>query len=204
MNFDELPPLGLGDAANYFHEWRNQYGTITLSVPAVGTLQIDDIAVAPTPRTLEESMEWLDVVHGISQMLQGNFWWESGNMRLGSRQPQSSNVIVCLLPEADINSVCVQNLKPVYPVGYYPCWLPPELITIEKVDSAKELVTPPALPEELRGKLVCLMSYLTKKLFVYQFCCVSTFLILETEWWDTIICLRICKGGTHHVKVLKS
>jgi len=68
MKLDESIQPGLEDAANYFHERDEKYGTFKLWVPAVVQPQTDNNAVALAPRTFGDIMECLDIVPGISQM----------------------------------------------------------------------------------------------------------------------------------------
>jgi hypothetical protein len=54
--------------------------------------------VAPTPTTVAELMEGLDIVLGQSQMLQGTFQPGSSHIRLGSWKAQFNTTISGLVP----------------------------------------------------------------------------------------------------------
>jgi hypothetical protein len=71
MTLDGLTQPGWEDAADYFREQDKKYGTCELRVLAVVQPQTNDDAPAPSPTTIAELMEYLDMVPGISQMLQG-------------------------------------------------------------------------------------------------------------------------------------
>jgi len=71
MKPDELTQPWWADAADYFLENQNSYGTSALSIPAVIQPQTDDDTAAPAPTTSGELMEFLDIVPGILQMPQG-------------------------------------------------------------------------------------------------------------------------------------
>ena len=54
MKLDELTQLGSKDAADYFSQSNQKYGTTTSQVTVVVQLQTDDDAVAPGPTTIGE------------------------------------------------------------------------------------------------------------------------------------------------------
>jgi len=67
MKLNELSQPGWEDAADYFRERDEKYGTSELRVPAVVQPQTKEDALAPPPTTFEELIESLDIVPGISQ-----------------------------------------------------------------------------------------------------------------------------------------
>jgi len=71
MKLDEWTQPGWVDTADYFHERDEKYGTSDLRVPAVVDLESDDDAAAPALTTFGKLRECLDIVPGISRMLQG-------------------------------------------------------------------------------------------------------------------------------------
>jgi hypothetical protein len=71
LKIDELTQLRWEDAADYIGERDKKYSISKMRVPAVIHLQSDDDTVAPAPATFAELMEFVDIVLGISQMLQG-------------------------------------------------------------------------------------------------------------------------------------
>ena len=84
MKLDGVTQSGWKDAAEYFHETVEKYGTSELRVPAVVKPQTDDDAAEHAPTTFGELMECLDIVPGISQMPQGTSRPGSSHMSLGS------------------------------------------------------------------------------------------------------------------------
>jgi len=66
MNLDQFTPPGGEDAADYFCGRDKKYGTSALQVAAVIQLRTVEDSVTPSPRTIGELMEWLDIVTGIS------------------------------------------------------------------------------------------------------------------------------------------
>jgi len=68
MRHEELTQQGLGDAANYFRGSDMKNGTAILNVLAVVNHQIDPIAATPSPTTIWEHMQPLQIVSGQSQM----------------------------------------------------------------------------------------------------------------------------------------
>jgi hypothetical protein len=67
----EFTHQGWDDAADYFRERDNKYGTSELIVPPVVQPQINDDTPSLPPTTCGERIESLDIVPGISQRLQG-------------------------------------------------------------------------------------------------------------------------------------
>jgi hypothetical protein len=120
MKLDELTQPGWEDAADYFSEQDKKYGTAKLRVPVVVQPQTDDDASAPPPTTFGELMERLDIVPGISQMLQGTSRPGSSHIRLGSVKPHSNTSISRLEPATEPDTLPFLNAKPVEPVTFYP------------------------------------------------------------------------------------
>ena len=148
MKLDELTQPRWGDAADYFRKRDKKHGMPELKVPAVIKSQMDNVAVAPPPTTVGELLETLEIVPGISRMLQCTPRPGSSHMRVGSGKPKSPERISSLLPGAESDSLLITYATLVQPVSAYHCILPPELITIKKLDSDEEMVTAPASAEE--------------------------------------------------------
>jgi hypothetical protein len=121
MKLDELTQPGWEDAADYFRERDKKYGTAELRLPVVVQPQTDDDASAPPPITFGEHMERLEIVPGISQMLQGTSRPGSSHIRLGSVKPQSNTSISGLEPAVELDTSPLLKAKPVEPVSFYPC-----------------------------------------------------------------------------------
>jgi len=121
MKLDELTQPGCEEAADYFRERDKKYGTPEFRLPAVVQPQTDNDAAAPAPTTFGEPMECLDIVAGISQMLQGTSRPGSSHMRLGSAKPQSNMSIPCLVPTTEPDSSLILNAKPVELISFDPC-----------------------------------------------------------------------------------
>ena len=111
--------------ADYFHERVMQYGIPELRVPAVVTLQTDEVAVARAPATLRELMETLHIVPRISQMPQGTSRPGSSDVRVGSRETQLNERIASLSPDTKPDSSLIEKVKPVQPISCYTCVIPP-------------------------------------------------------------------------------
>jgi len=210
MKLDELTQPGWEDAADYFCQRDKKYGTFELRVPAVVQPQTYDDALAPPPTTVGELMESLDIVPGISQRQQWTSRPGSIDIRLGLGNPQSKSSITSGGLAAEHDSSTLLKADPVEPgcsvepVICYPCIEPPAIyhmdigfrrrdgdgscvcgrIDMQTVDfDVRLLWTASCLPISQR---------------------VSCFLISVTKLWDMIIRLCMCKGRTHHVKVLES
>jgi len=120
MKLDELTQLGWEDAADYFRERDKKYGTAELRVPVVVQPQTDDDASASPPTTFGELMERLDIVPGISQMLQRTSRPGSNHIRLGSVKLQSNTSISGLEPALEPDTSPLLKAKPVELVSFYP------------------------------------------------------------------------------------
>jgi len=130
MKIDELTQPGWGDAADYFSERDKKYGTSELKVPAIIKSQTVYVAAAPSPTTFGELLETVDIVLGISPMLQCTSRPGSSHMRVGSGKPKSPERISSFPPGAESVSSLMTYATPVQSVGAYHCILPPKLITI--------------------------------------------------------------------------
>jgi len=210
MKLDELTQPGWEDPADYFRERDMMHGTFKLRVPTIVQLQTNDVAPAPPPTTFRELMDSVDIVSGISQRLQGTSRPGSSHIRLGSVKPQSKSTIPNGEPAAEPDSSMLLKAKPVQPVSsvepvsFYPCIGPPANYHIDirfrrrdgdgscvcgRIDMQTVI-----LDVRSRWKASCLPISL----------CVSFLLISMTKLWDMMIRLCMCKGRTHHVKVLDS
>jgi hypothetical protein len=98
MRLDELTQPGWGDSANYFRERDMRYGTADLMVPAVVKPQTDSTTATPSPITVGEHMQPLEIVRGQSKMPAVTSRPGSSQMRLGSEKPQSHKFIPVLSP----------------------------------------------------------------------------------------------------------
>jgi len=148
MRFDELRQPGWGDAANYFCERDMKFGTAELKIPAVLQAQTDTTAATPSPTTFGEVIKVLDIVPGQSHMRPATSQLGRRQMGLGLEKPRADNHIVSSMPNAVPNSLQREIVTPVQPVGIYPSVMRGWLITLEKSDSDKDMVTAPASPEE--------------------------------------------------------
>jgi len=119
-------------------------------------------------------------------------------------KPQSKSSIPSGEPAAKPDSSPLLKAKPVEPVSLYPCIWPPANYLIDigfrrrdgdgscvcrRIDMQNVI-----LDVWSRGKASCLPILLR----------VSFALISVTKLWDLIICLCMCKGRTHHMKILAS
>jgi len=121
IKLNELTQPGWEDAADYFCERDKKYGTSALMVPVVVQSQMDDHAPAPPSITFGALMECLDIVPGISQMLQATSRPGSSHIRLGSVKPQSNWSIPSCEPATEPDSSMLLKAQPVQPVSFYHC-----------------------------------------------------------------------------------
>jgi len=121
MKLDELTQPGWEDAADYFREREEKYGTSELRVPAVVQPQTNHDTPAPLPTSFGELMESLDILPGISQRPQGTSRPGSSYIRLGLVKPQSKSSIPSGEPAAEPDSSTLLKAKPVEPVSINPC-----------------------------------------------------------------------------------
>ena len=97
-----------------------------LRVPAVVQPQTNYDAPSPPPTTFGELMESLNILHGISQRLQGTSRPGSSHVRLGLVKPQSKSSIPSGEPAAEPDSSTLLKATPVElvssvePVIFYP------------------------------------------------------------------------------------
>jgi len=128
MKFDKFTQPGWEDAADYFCERDQEYGTSKLRVLAVALPQTNDDAPPHPLTTFAELMESLDIVPGI---LQGTCWRGSSHIRLSSVKPQSESSIPSSEPAAEPDSSPLLKVKPVEPVSFDPCIWPQDNYNID-------------------------------------------------------------------------
>jgi hypothetical protein len=121
MRLDELTQPGWGDAANYFGERDMKSETAELQVAEDVNQQIDRIVATPSPITIGEHMQTLEVVSGKSLMPAVTSRPGSSHMKLGSEKPQSHQFIPLFSPVAEHNSTPILDMKPAEPLRMYPC-----------------------------------------------------------------------------------
>ena len=148
IKLDKLTQTGRGDAADYLRERETKYGTTEFKDAGVVQPQMTDTAASSVPTTFSVPLETLDSVSGKLLMLQVTSRPGSSNMLLGSRKPQTHQLIPSLPPAPMPDWSQIQQSKPVEPVSFNPCILHPKLITILKPDSNEDMVTASASPEE--------------------------------------------------------
>jgi len=204
MKLDELTQLGWEDAANYFRERDKKYGTTELRVPAVVQPQTNDDAPAPPPATFGELMESLDIVPRISQRPHGTSRAGSSHIRLGSVKPQSKSSIPSGVPAAEPDSSTLLKAKPVEPVSFDPCILPPANYHIDIGFWRREGDGSCVCGRTELQTVIFDVWSLWKASYLPIVLCVCFCLISVTKLWDMIIRLCMCKGRTHNVTVLKS
>jgi hypothetical protein len=149
-------------------------------------------------------MESVDIVPGILQRPQVTSWPGSCHIRLGSVKPQSKSSVTSGEPAAEPDSSMLLKAQKVELVIFYHCIFPPAnyhiAIGFWRRDGNGSSVCARIVVQTVlcsvwsRWKASCLPILLR----------VSVGLMSVTKLWDMIICLCMCKGQTHHVKVLKS
>jgi len=159
MKRDKLMQPGWGDVADYFCERDMKYRTTEFNVPAFIQPQMADDAVSSVLTRFGEPLETLDSGPRKSHEPQVTFRPRSSHMRLGSRKLQTHERIPSLPPAPMPDWSQIQQSKPVEPVSFNPCILHPTQIIIYTSDSAEDMVTAPALPEEWIGKLAFVTMY---------------------------------------------
>jgi hypothetical protein len=137
-------------------------------------------------------------------MPQQSFRPGSSHFRLGSVKPHVKSSISSGESAAESDSSLVLKAKPVEPVIYYPRVLLPVNnhmdIGFRWRDGDGSCICGRIAIQKVifdvwsRWKASCLLIWL----------CVILFLISVTTLFDMIIRLCMCKGRTHHVKVLES
>jgi len=133
MKLDELTPPGWEDSAEYFCERDEKYDTFKLKDPTIVQPQTNKDALAPPLTTFGELMEILDIVPGISQRPQGTSQPGSSHIWLDWVKLQSKSSILRGEPAAEPDSSTLLIAKPVEPVSFYHCILPPANYHIENV-----------------------------------------------------------------------
>jgi len=73
MKLDKLTQSGWEDVADYFGARDMKNGTSEFRVPAVVKPETHDHSLSPAPTTCGEFLECVEIVPGISRMLQGTF-----------------------------------------------------------------------------------------------------------------------------------
>ena len=175
MTLDEWRQPGWGDAAGYFLERDTKNGTTELMDPAVVQLRKVYDAALSALTTLGERMESRDRIPGQSPIQQVSPRPKSSHMRLGSGKHHSQNRIPSLTPYMVPKLSLLKISETVDWVLFHPCISSPKLITIQKSEFDKDMVTAPAWQEECVDKLRFLTLYLWEKQFVFLFCYVSAF-----------------------------
>jgi hypothetical protein len=130
MTLDELTQPGWEDAADYFHESDKKYGTSALQVPAVIQQQTDINAPTPVPTTIGDLLDCLDIVPGISKLLQGTSRTGRSHIRLCSGKLQLNAGISDVGPTAKPDALANQTAKRAELVSFYNGISRPQIITI--------------------------------------------------------------------------
>jgi hypothetical protein len=121
MMLGEWTQPGWEEASNFFCEHIKKCGTSVLRDPAVVQLQTKDHAPAPPPTTFGDLMQYLEIVLGVSQMLQVNSRPGSSYIRLDLAKPQLNSSIPSCEAAMEHNVPTLLKVKPVEPVSCYPC-----------------------------------------------------------------------------------
>jgi len=131
MTLGELTQPGWEDAPEYIHETHKKYGTSELTIPAVDQQQMVDDTAAPARTPVGGLMECLEIVLGISQMLQGPSRPGIIHIRLGSVNPQSNLIISSFESAAEPDTSHLLKVKAVEPGSFYPGIKPPAIHHID-------------------------------------------------------------------------
>jgi hypothetical protein len=94
---------------------------MVLNHPAVVKPQIHKTAATPSPATVSENTQTIAIIPGQLEMPVVTFRPGSGEMRLGSQQPQSREFIPVLSTGMTTDSMLTQCAKTLQPVSFYPC-----------------------------------------------------------------------------------
>jgi len=129
INPDKLTHLELGDAANSILERDKKYGTTEFKVLAVLNPQRNKVLAAPAPTTFGELIESRDILPKQMQIMQGSSPQGSSLMRISLGAPKTNKCRLSRLPNKMLNFSLSKKTKPVERVSFYPCILPPELIS---------------------------------------------------------------------------
>ena len=101
------------------------YSISALRVSAVVQPPTDDDAGAPAQAPFAEHMQYLDIVRGISQIHQGTLRSERNHIRLRSVKLQLNPSMVSLVSITKPDWPSLLKGKPVNPVSFDLCILPP-------------------------------------------------------------------------------
>ena len=149
-------------------------------------------------------MECLEIVPGIWQMPQWASQPASSHIRLHLVNAQSNSSIPSLEPAAECNTSLLLKAKPVEPVTFYPCRMPPPDHHID-FGFVQRHGDRTCLSRGIDKESVILhVIWWRKSSCLPMLLRVSFFLSSVTKLWDMIIRLWMCKGWTHRVKVLQS
>jgi len=96
-------------------------------------------------------------------MPQGTSGAYSSHMRLVYRKPPSHICISAVTNDAMPNLSQITKSNPVKPVFFYPCKFPPNLLTIQEMDSDEDIVLAHRLSVHYLHSMSLLMTYLRKK-----------------------------------------
>jgi hypothetical protein len=103
MELDKLTQPGWDDAADYFHERDETYGTSELIVLALVQQQIVNDTLPLAPTIFGDRRECLEILSGIAPMPQGKSPPGSRHRRLGSMKLQSNRSISGLETAAELD-----------------------------------------------------------------------------------------------------
>jgi len=116
-------------------------------------------------------------------------------MRLAYRKPPSHLCISALTTVTIPNSSPIKKSKPVKPLSYYPCIFPPNLLTIQEVDSDEHIVLVRRSSVHFLHNMWLLTTYLRKTWLVYRFWYVADrfwFQWLQSKTWQFVCaCARV-------------
>ena len=121
MKLDQLTQPGWVNAAAYFRETDEKFGTCELRVPAVVQPQTDDVAAAPAQISFGELVESLEIAPGILHVPHWTSRLASHHIGLGYVKPQSNMSISGLEPTAERDMSHLLKAKHVELARFYPC-----------------------------------------------------------------------------------
>jgi len=121
IKLDELTQPGRQYTANYVGERDRRYVTSELMVASVVERQTDNDPAIPALTPCGGRIERLDIVPGISQVLQRTSRPWRSYTGLGCGNPQSSTSIPGLAPAAEPHSLLIEHSKPAELLSFYPC-----------------------------------------------------------------------------------
>jgi hypothetical protein len=140
MTLDCFTPPGWWDADNYIHEGDMEYCTADLKVPAVISLETDEVAAALAPTTFGELLESLSIIQRKLLMLHGTSRPGSRHISVCSANPHSNKRILSHFPDTNLHLSPSKKMKTLDGESIYPSRLPSELVTIWKSDSDEQMV----------------------------------------------------------------